>query len=64
MLTGHDDTPGCTDGAIVLGSTSAAGTVKVCYNNTYGTVCDDYWDDLDASVVCNYLGLSGTGKNV
>ncbi|CAI8021725.1 Fibrillin-2 [Geodia barretti] len=52
----------CTDGAIALGSTSAAGTVKVCYNNTYGTVCDDYWDDLDASVVCNYLGLSGTGS--
>jgi hypothetical protein len=54
----------CTDGAILLegGSTSASGTVKVCYNNTYGTVCDDYWDDLDASVVCNYLGLSATGS--
>ena len=55
----------CTTGDVQLvgGDTELEGTVALCYDNTWGTVCADTWDSSDAAVVCRQLGYSAFGKS-
>ena len=46
---------------LVGSSTEGKGIVEIMYQGIWGTICDDGWDDIDATVVCRELGyLNGT----
>ena len=36
--------------------------MEICYNNQWGTVCDDLFGSSEAQVVCRQLGYSTVGK--
>ena len=47
---------------LVGGQIDSQGTVQICIDGVWGTVCDDIWGTSDAQVVCRQLGFITTGK--
>ena len=49
---------------LVDGISPYEGRLEVFYNNTWGTVCDDYFGNIDATVACKSLGSGLTYINL
>lgn len=47
---------------LVEGQSLAEGRVEICFNDRWGTVCDDFWGNEDAQVVCRQQGFPIEGE--
>jgi len=54
----------CITVRLVGGPGPREGRLEVRYNSTWGTVCGDYFDDADATVVCYMLGYGRSGQYI
>lgn len=46
----------CDNGDVrIVGDSLMEGAVEICSSNSFGSICDDFWDELDARVVCGQL---------
>lgn len=59
-----DTTVMCKNGDVRLsgGATENSGRVELCTDNQWGAICDDDWDESEATVVCRQLQYSTNGR--
>ena len=51
-----------SDVRLMDGPSKASGRIELCHNGTWGTICSDFWDNIDASILCKQLGYSPYGN--
>ena len=56
----------CTNGELSLvdGLSDYEGRLEMCYNNEWGTICDDDWTQFATNVACRKLGLGVSAHSV
>ena len=55
----------CNDGDLRLGGSKTVpseGRVEICIGEEWGTICDNSWDNNDATVAYRVLGYSTIGE--
>lgn len=40
------------------GARPTEGRVEICFDNQFGTICDDNWGRSEAEVACKQLGFA------
>ena len=56
------DNPDSGQVRLVLGTAVNRGLVEVYCNGEWGTVCDDFFDQVDADTVCRQLGYYSANR--
>ena len=53
----------CQNGDVRLvgGQSQSEGRVEMCLDGRWGTVSDDFWSVIDATVICRQLGYNIQG---
>ena len=56
---------GCTNGDVrLVNGATGRGRVEICSENSWGTICNDDWDESEAVVVCRQLNFNdGQGEH-
>ena len=51
----------CDEGAVRLvgGDIEQEGRPEVCIQGVWGNICDEFWQEIDAYILCRQLGYDG-----
>lgn len=48
---------------LVNGTVAQEGRLEMLHHGQWGTICDDYWTDVESNVACRQMGFPGAERN-